>query len=119
MTSRTRLFLVLFALLGLGAASVSSYVHYNLLTTPEYSSFCDVNATMNCTSAYTSRYGSFLGVPVAIGGVIFFVLVLGLAGLAGRPGSPARENVPGYVFALVDDRPGVRRCTWLRRRTSF
>ena len=100
MTPRARLLLIVFALLGLGAASTSSYVHFNLLTKPEYSSFCDVSATVSCTSAYLSRYGSFLGVPVAIGGVIFFVLVLVLAGFAGRPGVPASENVPGYVFAL-------------------
>jgi uncharacterized membrane protein/protein-disulfide isomerase len=92
--------LIVFALLGLGASSVSSYVHYNLLTKPEYSSFCDVSATVSCTSAYTSRYGSFMGVPVAIAGVVFFVFVLALVGGAGRAGSPARENVPGYVFAM-------------------
>src|SRR5215203_1433616 len=100
MTPRARLLLMVFALLGLGASSVSSYVHYNLLTKPEYSSFCDVSATVSCTSAYTSRYGSFMGVPVAIAGVVFFVFVLALVGAAGRPGSPASENVPGYVFAM-------------------
>jgi len=100
MTPRARLLLIVFALLGLGAASTSSYVHFNLLTKPEYSSFCDVSATVSCTSAYLSRFGSFMGVPVAIGGVIFFVLVLVLAGFAGRPNVPASENVPGYVFAL-------------------
>ena len=101
MTPRARLLIIVFALLGLGAASTSSYVHYNLLTKPEYASFCDVSATVSCTSAYLSRYGSFLGVPVAIAGVVFFVFVLALAGGAGRPGSPARENVPGYIFALA------------------
>ena len=100
MTSRTRALLLLFALVGLGAASTSSYVHYNLLTNPEHASFCDVSSTVNCTSAYMSRYGSFLGVPVAIAGVIFFGLVLVLVGAAGKASSAARENVPGYVFAL-------------------
>lgn len=92
--------MIVFALLGLGASSVSSYVHYNLLTKPEYASFCDVSSTVSCTSAYTSQYGSFMGVPVAIGGVVFFVFALALAAAAGRSDSPARENVPGYVFAL-------------------
>ena len=100
MSPRTRLWLIVFALLGLGASSVSSYVHYNLLTRPEYASFCDVSATVSCTSAYTSRYGSFLGVPVAIAGVVYFVFVLALAGAAGSTGAAARENVPGYIFAL-------------------
>lgn len=100
MSSKRRTLLLAFALLGLIASSVSSYVHYNLLTKPAYSSFCDVNATVSCTEAYTSQYGSFMGVPVAIGGVVFFALVLVLAGFAGRPGSTARETAPAYIFVL-------------------
>jgi uncharacterized membrane protein/protein-disulfide isomerase len=100
MSSKTRTLLVLFALTGLIASSISSYVHYQLLTDPSYSSFCDVNATVSCTQAYVSRYGSFLGVPVAVGGVIFFALVALLSGLTGGPASPARENAAGYVFGL-------------------
>ena len=38
--------------------------------------------------------------PVALGGVLFFAMVLVIAGVAGRPGSKARENAPAYVFAL-------------------
>lgn len=100
MASRSRTLLLAFALLGLGASSVSSYVHYNLLTKPSYSSFCDVSATVSCTEAYTSQYGSFMGVPVAIGGVVFFALVLALAGMAGRSSSAARETAPAYIFVL-------------------
>jgi uncharacterized membrane protein/protein-disulfide isomerase len=100
MPSRSRTLLLAFALLGLVAASVSSYVHYNLLTKSSYSSFCDVSATVSCTEAYSSQYGSFMGVPVAIGGVVFFAMVLSLAGVAGRPGSAARETAPAYIFVL-------------------
>lgn len=100
MSSRSRTLLLAFALLGLVAASVSSYVHYNLLTNSSYSSFCDVSATVSCTEAYTSQYGSFMGVPVAIGGVVFFAMVLSLAGVAGRPGSAGRETAPAYIFVL-------------------
>ena len=59
MSSKSRTLLLAFAVVGLGASSVSSYVHYNLLTDPSYSSFCDVSATVTCTEAYTSQYGSF------------------------------------------------------------
>ncbi|MCA1561820.1 MAG: thioredoxin domain-containing protein [Acidobacteria bacterium] len=100
MSSRSRTLLLAFALLGLGASSVSSYVHYNLLTKASYSSFCDVSATVSCTEAYTSQYGGFLGVPVALGGVIFFVLVLMIAGRADGSGSAARETAPAYIFVL-------------------
>src|SRR5687768_13465399 len=100
MTLRQRNLLMAFAALGLGASIISSYVHYQLLTAPSYNSFCDVNPTVSCTQAYLSQYGSIMGVPVALGGVIFFAIVALLAGVAGRPTSPARENAAGYIFAL-------------------
>ena len=98
MKSRTPL--LLFAALGLGASLTSSYVHYNLLVNPSFSSFCDVNATVSCTQAYLSPYGSFLGVPVALAGVFFFAVVLGITALSGRKTPRAGESAPAYVFAL-------------------
>ena len=87
-----------FALLGLGAAAESTRVHYRILNNPAYESICDVNATVSCTEAYTSRFGSFAGVPVAIFGLLFFAFVLGL--IAWSLKSPVtRDNLPGYVFA--------------------
>jgi uncharacterized membrane protein/protein-disulfide isomerase len=100
MTAKTRRLLLAFAALGLGASAWSSYVHYSLLTVPGYTSFCDVSGTVSCTQAYLSRYGSLWGVPVALGGVIYFATVLLIAGVAGRRSSRGRENVPAYVFAL-------------------
>ena len=100
MSKLSRTLLIAFAALGLGVASASSYVHYHLLTDPSYSSFCDVNATVNCTQAYLSSYGSFLGVPVALFGVFYFTLVLLLAGFGGRAGSTGRDAVPAYIFAI-------------------
>ena len=87
------------ALVGLGFSAASTWVHYRLIHDPMYSSVCDVNATFSCTEAYTSRFGSVAGVPVALIGVLFFAFVLLLIALCSR--SPAaRENLPGYVFAL-------------------
>jgi uncharacterized membrane protein/protein-disulfide isomerase len=100
MPAKSRTLLLAFALLGLGASTVSSYVHYQLLTNPSYTSFCDVNASVSCTQAYLSQYGSFMGVPVASAGVIFFAIAAVLAGVAGSPRSKARENAAGYVFLL-------------------
>ena len=100
MSILSRRLLLAFAALGLAAASASSVVHYKLLTNPGYTSFCDVNATVSCTQAYLSRYGSFLGVPVAVAGVFYFLLVLLLVAIGGSDTSRARESVPAYVFAL-------------------
>jgi uncharacterized membrane protein/protein-disulfide isomerase len=87
-----------FALLGLGFASASTWVHYKILNDPTYASFCDVNATLNCTEAYTSRFGAFGGVPVALLGLLFFAGVLGLVALCSQSRAAA-PNLPGYVFA--------------------
>lgn len=112
MTSHTRRLLLAFALLGLGASVISTYVHHTLLTDPTYTSFCDVSASVSCTQAYLSKYGSFLGAPVAVLGVIFFATIVLMVASAPAPrvvpaGKKVRaaevvgiagENVAGYVF---------------------
>ncbi len=98
MTRLTRGFLLLFALTGLVASSLSLQVHHRLLSDPRYTSFCDVSASVSCSDAYLSPYGSFMGVSVALGGVIFFVFVLLLLS-ADKWGSPSiAESLAGYVF---------------------
>jgi uncharacterized membrane protein/protein-disulfide isomerase len=98
MTPLARKLLIIFALLGLGASSAATYVHYNLIHNPDYSSFCDINATVSCKAAYLSRYGSIGGVPVAVGGIVFFGWVLlMLWGATGK--SRIRDSAPAYIFA--------------------
>ena len=100
MSPRTRNLLLAFSVLGLAAALSSTYVHYRLVTDPTYASVCDINASVSCSDAYLSRYGSFLGVPVALGGVFYFALVLLLTSVGAKSSAPSRENVPAYIFAL-------------------
>ena len=106
MSRRTAVLLLLLSLLGLGASSAAAVIHYNLLKDPLYHSFCDVNTTWNCTQVYESRYGAFWGVPVAVGGVIWFVAstllsVAGLRATGARAVNPElSRRVPGYLFAL-------------------
>ena len=99
MTALTRKLLTGFSLLGLAASAAATWVHYHLLVNPDYTSFCDINATVSCRQAYLSRYGSVGGVPVAVGGIVFFTLVLLLV-WAGRKGSPSENSAPSYIFAL-------------------
>ena len=100
MKSSIRRLLVAFSVLGLGAAATSTYVHYRLLTEPAYTSFCDVNSTVSCTEAYRSAYGSFLGVPVAPLGLLYFAFVLVMSAMTHRPSSSAHDSAPGYIFAV-------------------
>ena len=73
MSSRPRLLLILFALLGLGASVYALNVHYRLMTDPDYIAFCDVNETVSCQQVFQSSYGSVAGVPVAAGGAALLV----------------------------------------------
>jgi uncharacterized membrane protein/predicted DsbA family dithiol-disulfide isomerase len=98
MPVRTRRWLLGLALLGLVASAAATWVHYRLLLHPGYTSFCDVSASVGCTEAYLSQYGSLGGVPVALLGLLWFVLVLAVL-LAPRS-LVARETVPTYLFAL-------------------
>ena len=98
MTGRARNWLVLFAVAGLGASLASTWVHLQILLDPFYVSVCDVNATVSCSQVYESRYGSFLGVPVALGGVIWFVGTLLLAWAGARAPAASPENVAGYLL---------------------
>jgi uncharacterized membrane protein len=97
MTRRTAYGLLAFSLLGLFASLGSAWVHYRLLRDPGYASFCDVNTTWSCTAVYESRYGAVRGVPVAVGGVIFFAAatLLVLAGLRTRPFSTTTRSGKG------------------------
>ena len=90
--------LVIAALVGLAFAISSTWVHYRILHDPFYSSACDVNATFSCSDAYTSRFGSIAGVPVALIGVVYFSFILALIALCRRSASAA-QNLGGYVFA--------------------
>jgi uncharacterized membrane protein/protein-disulfide isomerase len=87
-----------FALIGLGASAASAWVHYRILNDPTYASFCDVNATLSCTEAYTSRFGAVGGVPIAVFGLLYFAFILGLIIWSTRS-AVTRDNLAGYVFA--------------------
>src|SRR5215210_5335147 len=98
MSALARKLLIAFAVLGLAASSAATYVHYNLVKNPDYTSFCDLNATVSCKAAYLSRYGSVAGVPVAVGGILFFAWVL-LLMWGSRGKSRIVDSAPGYIFA--------------------
>jgi uncharacterized membrane protein/protein-disulfide isomerase len=88
------------AIVGLGASVAAAYVHYHLLFDPHYTSFCDVNATVSCTQVYQSRFSTFLSIPVAVFGAIWFAVaaLLSVGGMAAPQN--VRESIPGYLFVL-------------------
>jgi uncharacterized membrane protein/protein-disulfide isomerase len=101
MTPRQRALVLVFGLTGLGASAASTYVHYRLLSDPGYTSFCDISATVNCESVYQSVYGAISGVPVALIGLLWFLLIVLLAWVD-RPvaARPAGSDTSSYLFIL-------------------
>src|SRR5688572_23356816 len=99
-TATSRALILALAIAGLGAATTSTYVHYQLLTVPDFTSFCDVNSTVSCAQAYLSPYGELGGVPVAIFGALYFGAVLAIAGLGWPPKAAAPHAGPSYILAL-------------------
>ncbi len=101
MTTRIRSVILSFAILGLLFAGASTWIHYKLLADPCYASPCDINARFNCTDVYMSRFGAVGGVPVALGGLVWFGLVALIAGLAKPTPKPTDDPSGAYLFVLA------------------
>ena len=98
MSAPLRRFIALLAVAGLIAAASSSYIHLQLVSDPAYTSFCDVSEAVSCTELYQSWFGSVAGVPVALGGVVWFGVVLLLVLADARGPERSRENVTSYLL---------------------
>jgi uncharacterized membrane protein len=73
---------VILAFGGLSASIYLSINHYRNYTDIGYKSFCAISRAINCDTVSQSTYSIFLGVPVAVWGVIghiFFLLFLPFA----------------------------------------
>ncbi|HEX5070419.1 MAG TPA: vitamin K epoxide reductase family protein [Vicinamibacterales bacterium] len=101
MSARSRWIILSLALVGLGFATYSAFVHYKILTDPSYQSPCDISTVFNCSQVYLSPYGSVAGVPVALAGVFWFGLVA-LIAFGSTPGAKS-SGLPGgsYLFAIA------------------
>ena len=97
MTGRMRAWTILLAAAGLIASASSGYMHFQLVANPSYTSFCDISESVSCTQLYESRYGSVFGVPVALGGVLWFGVVLLMAYADARGPSRSRQNIATYL----------------------
>ena len=77
MTLRRRLMqaIALVALAGVVVSSISLYHHYGTSKT----SFCNFGESFNCDIVNRSSYSTLAGVPVALIGIIGYLLILGLA----------------------------------------
>src|SRR5713226_4271414 len=98
--ARLMLAIALVALAGAGVSSVSLHHHYARSKT----SFCNFSETFNCDIVNRSTYSTVMGVPVALIGILGYLLVLALATIyrdkAETPIMLLIVSVGGLGFAL-------------------
>lgn len=92
--------IALVAVAGVAVSSVSLYEHFATSST----SFCNFSESFNCDLVNRSSYSSVLGVPVALIGMVGYLLVAILAtAYRNQPQTPALlliASVIGLGFAL-------------------
>ncbi len=97
---RLTLAIALVALAGVAVSSISLYHHYGALKT----SFCNFGESFNCDIVNRSVYSTVLGVPVALIGILGYLLILALATIyrdkAETPILLLIASVVGFGFAL-------------------
>jgi uncharacterized membrane protein len=88
------------AVAGIAVSSVSLYHHFSKSKT----SFCDIDESFNCDLVNRSTYSTVLGVPVALIGILGYLLILALATIyrdkAETPVMLLMVSAAGLGFAL-------------------
>ncbi|MBI2039231.1 MAG: vitamin K epoxide reductase family protein [Candidatus Niyogibacteria bacterium] len=70
----TRIAIAILALAGIGIMAYLTYIHY-----ANARSFCDLSREVSCDVVTTSLYSEIFKIPISIGGLAYFLLVLFLA----------------------------------------
>jgi uncharacterized membrane protein len=93
-----RYLLLAFCLLGALLSAVSLHNHYSTSA----AGYCDLNATWNCDFVNRSPYAELLGIPVALVGLLGYLLLFALSFPASRRIAALRfaASLLGLAFAL-------------------
>lgn len=95
---------VLLVALALGAllSGVILYVHEQLAATNgAYTSFCNVNARVNCDVVLVSSYGSLLGIPVAVWALLTYLAQAAIVIARRRTVADARVRASRLMVLLA------------------
>jgi protein-disulfide isomerase len=91
-------FLGVVSIVGVALGGISTWVHHRLSAGAGYTSFCNVNDTINCDRVVLSSHGTLLGVPVSAWAIAFYAVLLGFALRAAGPRSAARDRARADAF---------------------
>jgi len=99
---KRRLYAVIVGLACSGALVSSGSLYHHLSTSRD--SFCDLSQSFNCDLVNRSQYSTLHGVPVALIGIVGYLLILALATIyrqkAETPMMLLAASISGTVFAL-------------------
>ncbi|MAE12978.1 hypothetical protein CMO92_00295 [Candidatus Woesearchaeota archaeon] len=68
------------AVLGFLLSSYGYYIERKSEADKRYKAVCDINDRMSCSKTFQSKYGTFLGVSNSLWGMLFYFVVILLAG---------------------------------------
>jgi uncharacterized membrane protein len=93
-----RISILLLCLCGIGLSIASLRSHYATSATD----YCDLNQIFNCDIVNRSKFSEVLGIPVALIGIIGYVILLGLTAKKNRLLELLRlcMSLGGLMFAL-------------------
>ena len=117
MSPFARRLILAFSIAGLAFSGASAWVHYKLVTEPNYASPCDISAAFNCSQVYMSSYGAIGGVPVALFGFAWFALVALIAWFSRPASTPTASPSGAYIFGLSTI--GLAFCLYLAYASFF
>ncbi|RIL08686.1 MAG: hypothetical protein DCC75_08275, partial [Proteobacteria bacterium] len=103
-SSLPRFFVSLICLAGAGLSVLSLYDHLSIQAGLHSSfPFCELSRTISCRAVLTSKWAYFLGFPLGMYGVAFFLGIMVLAGIDGLKRSAMEAAIAdaSYLFALI------------------
>jgi len=77
--------IVIAAVIGFGFAAELFRIHVSAMKDPDFDAACHFSQTVDCVSVSTTPYAFFFGIPNALLGMIFYLLLAALALLQLRP----------------------------------
>lgn len=99
---KTILLVLIFAAIGLGISVVAEIVHFRLASNPGYTSFCNINANVNCDVVMGSRYAILAGVSVSLWAILYYLTLMTLVvAVAGVTRARLREQLALVVLLLA------------------
>ncbi len=96
MTTKIKSVILVASALGMLISAYSTYSHYGDAT----DTFCDITATLSCTTVNKSIYAEIGGIPVALIGLYGYALILLLALGRAKTKWLFAVSILGFVFSL-------------------